>query len=64
MNHERRKPGRPPSPTGTMEPLRVTIAPEDMTRLDAYCEQNRIGRSEAIRQAIRLLTRDEEHHDE
>lgn len=53
---QRRGPGRPPSPDGNMEPLRVTIRPEDMRRLDAYCAEHMIGRSEAVRRAIRMLT--------
>lgn len=52
----KRGPGRPPSRTGTMEPLRVTITPADMQALDAYCEQHKMGRSEAIRLAVRTLT--------
>ncbi len=44
----KRGPGRPPSRTGTMEPLRVTITPADMQALDAYCEQNKIGRTVMI----------------
>jgi hypothetical protein len=56
---QRRKPGRPPA-RAKMEGLHVTIAPDDLASLDAYCERHQIGRSEAIRLAIRKLSSDED----
>ena len=62
MNPEqpaRRKPGRPPSRTGPMKDIHVTVNTTDLAALESYCERHQIGTSEAIRQAIRLLTSEE-----
>lgn len=53
-NKTKRNVGRP-RVAEKMEPLRVTVAPADVADLDAYCAREGIGRSEAMRRAIRKL---------